>query len=186
MVLLSIQKGLSSGARVAAMLGLAAILSLSGCMEQGAEDGNAGEDTSVEALPREEDDSPEEDDGLEIVTTGTGYEHQDLDGLTVDELVDELYPNKSLAEALRNDPMDIGEEIQIWMLTEGGYNTGADAYEGGANAGFDVGAIIVTAEDDGFVIQLGLYNIPTIYEYRSTVIPTVDDARQLALDNIPQ
>lgn len=182
----SMQSGFSSGARIAAALGLAVTLSLSGCMAQGTDGADAGDDTSVETVAPKEDGAPEEDGGPEAVTEGAGYEHQDVEGLTADELVDELYPSASLSEALQDDPMEVGEEIQLWFIKEGGYNHDAQAHEGRADAGFDVGGIVVTVEDDCFAIRLLLYNNPTFYEYRSTVIPTADEARQLALDNISQ
>lgn len=180
MTLLSMRNGLSSGARIAAALGLAATLSLSGCMTQGTDGADAGDDTSVETV------APKEDDGSEVMTTGAGYEHQDVDGLTVDKLVDELYPSASLSEALQDDPMEVGEEIAHWLATEGGYNTGASPLEGGASAHYDEGTIRVDVDGEAFVIKTGLYGNQTLYEYRSTVIPTADEARQLALDNIPQ
>lgn len=179
--LLSMQNGFSSGARIVAVLGLAATLSLSGCMAQGTDGADAGDDTSVETV------APKEDDGSEVLTTGAGYEHQDVDGLTVDELVDELYPSTSLSEALQDDPMEVGEEIAHWLATEGGYNTDAHPLdESGASAVYDEGTIRVDVDGEAFVIKTGLYGNQTLYEYRSTVIPTADEARQLALDNIPQ
>ena len=50
----------------------------------------------------------------------------------------------------------------------------------------DEGTIRVDVDGEAFVINTGLYGNPTLYEYRSTVIPTADEARQLASDNIPQ
>lgn len=182
----SMQSGFSSGARIAAALGLAATLSLSGCMAQGTDGADAGDDTSVEMAAPKEDGAPEEDGGPEAVTAGAGYEHQDVEGLTVDELVDELYPSTSLSEALQDDPMEVGEEIAHWLATEGGYNTNASPLEGGASAVYDEGTIRVDVDGGAFVINTGLYGNPTLYEYRSTVIPTADETRQLALDNIPQ
>ena len=127
------------------------------------------------------------DEQVEPVITQPETESTSSNGLTVDELVDELYPNQSLDEALRTDPTDVGEEIAYWLVTDGGYNTDVKPYaDGRAGAGFDVGRIVITPNGDDFHITILLYSNPNFYEYNSSVIPTVDEARQLALQNIPQ
>lgn len=124
---------------------------------------------------------------VEPVITQPETESTSSNGLTVDELVDELYPNQSLEEALHTNPTDVGEEIAHWLVTEGGYNTDVKPHaDGRADAGFDVGGIVITPNGDDFHITILLYSNPNFYEYNSSVIPTVDEARQLALQNIPQ
>lgn len=127
------------------------------------------------------------DEQTEPVITQPETEPTSSNGLTVDELVDELYPNQSLDEALHTDPTEVGEEIAHWLATDGGYNTDVKPHaDGRADAGFDVGGIVITPNGDDFHITILLYSNPNLYEYNSSVIPTVDEARQLALQNIPQ
>ena len=105
--------------------------------------------------------------------------------MTVDELVDELYPNQSLEEALRTDPTEVGEEIAYWLATDGGYNTDAHPLnDSNASAVFDTGVIHVETNNNGFTISIGLYSNPTLYEYNTQIIPTATEAEQIALDNL--
>ena len=125
------------------------------------------------------------DEQTEPAITQPETEPTSSNGLTVDELVDELYPNQSLDEALRTDPTEVGEEIAHWLATDGGYNTGAHPFDGSnASAVFDTGAIDVETNNSGFTISIGLYGNPTLYEYDTQVIPTATEAEQIALDNL--
>lgn len=125
------------------------------------------------------------DEQTEPVITQPETELTSSNGLTVDELVDELYPNQSLDEALRTDPTEVGEEIAHWLATDGGYNTGAHPFDGSnASAVFDTGAIDVETNSNGFTISIGLYGNPTLYEYDTQTIPTATEAEQIALDNL--
>ena len=121
----------------------------------------------------------------EPVITQPETEPTSSNGLTVDELVDELYPNQSLDEALRTDPTEVGEEIAHWLATDGGYNTDAHPLNGSnASAVFDTGAIRVETNNNGFTISIGLDGNPTLYEYDTQTIPTATEAEQIALDNL--
>ena len=124
---------------------------------------------------------------VEPVITQPETEPASSSGLTVDELVHELYPNRTIDEALRNDPADVGEEIAHWLRTDGGYSSDVTPYsDGRGGAGFDIGAIIITPNNYGFHIEVGRYSNPNTYEYDSLTVPTVDEARQLVIQNIPQ
>lgn len=125
------------------------------------------------------------DEQVEPVITQPETELTSSNGLTVDELVDELYPNQSLDEALRTDPTEVGEEIAHWLATDGGYNTDAHPLNGSnASAIFDTGAIRVETNNNGFTISIGLDGNPTLYEYDTQTIPTATEAEQIALDNL--
>lgn len=125
------------------------------------------------------------DEQTEPVITQPETELTSSNGLTVDELVDELYPNQSLDEALRTDPAEVGEEIAHWLATDGGYNTDAHPLNGNnASAVFDTGTIRVETNSNGFTISIGLYGNPTLYEYDTQTIPTATEAEQIALDNL--
>lgn len=127
------------------------------------------------------------DEQVEPVITQPETELTSSNGLTVDELVDELYPNQSLDEALRTDPTEVGEEIAHWLATDGGYNTDAHPLNGSnASAIFDTGAIRVETNNNGFTISIGLDGNPTLYEYDTQTIPTATEAEQIALDNLMQ
>ena len=122
---------------------------------------------------------------VEPVITQPETESTSSNGLTVDELVDELYPNQSLEEALRTDPTEVGEEIAYWLATDGGYNTDAHPLnDSNASAVFDTGVIHVETNNNGFTISIGLYSNPTLYEYNTQIIPTATEAEQIALDNL--
>lgn len=125
------------------------------------------------------------DEQTEPVITQPETELTSSNGLTVDELVDELYPNQSLDEALRTDPTEVGEEIAYWLATDGGYNTDAKPLNNSnASAAFDTGTITVETNNSGFTISIGLYGNPTLYEYNTQVVPTATEAEQIALDNL--
>lgn len=122
---------------------------------------------------------------VEPVITQPETESTSSNGLTVDELVDELYPNQSLEEALHTDPTDVGEEIAHWLATDGGYNTDAKPFnDSNASAAFDTGIISIETNNNGFTISVGLYGNPTLYEYDTQTIPTATEAEQIALDNL--
>lgn len=177
--------------RILVVGGVAVAVALSACMfSKNGDNTKPASDTDSEPAITESYDNEQNyviDEQTEPVITQPEAEPTSSNGLTVDELVDELYPNQSLDEALRTDPTEVGEEIAHWLVTEGGYNTDVKPHaDGRADAGFDVGGIVITPNGDDFHITILLYSNPNFYEYNSSVIPTVDEARQLALQNIPQ
>lgn len=171
--------------------GVAVAVALSACMfSKNGDNTKPASDTDSEPAITESYDNEQNyvnDEQTEPVIAQPETEPTSSNGLTVDELVDELYPSQSLDEALRTDPTEVGEEIAYWLVTDGGYNTDVNPHaDGRVGAGFDVGRIVITPNGDDFHITILLYSNPNFYEYNSSVIPTVDEARQLALQNIPQ
>ena len=124
------------------------------------------------------------DEQTEPVITQPETEPTSNNGLTVDELVHELYPSSSISEAMSSDPLEVSKTICDWLITDGGYSTiGADN-SGIASASFDEGGITIDSSDAGFHIYITRYNPNGIYEYDSQTIPTVDEAREIAIQNI--
>lgn len=169
--------------------GVAVALALSACMfNRNGDNAKPTSDTDSEPAITESYDNEQNyvnNEQTEPVITQPETELTSSNGLTVDELVDELYPNQSLDEALRTDPAEVGEEIAHWLATDGGYNTDAHPLNGNnASAVFDTGTIRVETNSNGFTISIGLYGNPTLYEYDTQTIPTATEAEQIALDNL--
>lgn len=124
------------------------------------------------------------DEQVEPVITQPETEPASSSGLTVDELVHELYPSSSISEAMSSNPLEVSETICDWLITDGGYSTIGAGNSGRASASFDEGGITIDSSDAGFHIYITQYNPNGIYEYDSQTIPTVDEAREIAIKNI--
>lgn len=175
--------------RILVVGGVAVAVALSACMfSKNGDNTKPASDTDSEPAITESYDNEQNyvnDEQTEPVITQPETEPTSSNGLTVDELVDELYPNQSLEEALRTDPTEVGEEIAYWLATDGGYNTDAHPLnDSNASAVFDTGVIHVETNNNGFTISIGLYSNPTLYEYNTQIIPTATEAEQIALDNL--
>ena len=166
--------------RILVVGGVAVAVALSACMfSKNGDNTRPASDTDSEPAITESYDN-EQNYVIDEQTEPTSS-----NGLTVDELVDELYPSQSLDEALRTDPTEVGEEIAHWLATDGGYNTDAHPLnDSNASAVFDTGAILVETNNNGFTISIGLDGNPTLYEYDTQTIPTATEAEQIALDNL--
>lgn len=177
--------------RILVVGGVAVAVALSACtFSKNGDNTKPASDTDSEPAITESYDNEQNyvnDEQTEPVITQPETEPASSSGLTVDELVHELYPNRTIDEALRNDPVDVGEEIAHWLRTDGGYSSNVTPYsDGRGSAGFDIGVIIITPNNYGFHIEVGRYSNPNTYEYDSLTVPTVDEARQLVIQNIPQ
>lgn len=175
--------------RILVVGGVAVAVALSACMfSKNGDNTKPASDTDSEPAITESYDNEQNyvnDEQTEPVITQPETEPTSSNGLTVDALVDELYPNQSLDEALRTDPTEVGEEIAHWLATDGGYNKDAHPLNGNnASAVFDTGTIRVETSSNGFTISIGLYGNPTLYEYDTQTIPTATEAEQIALDNL--
>ena len=91
----------------------------------------------------------------EPVITQPETEPTSNNGLTVDELVHELYPSSSISEAMSSDPLEVSETICDWLITDGGYST-----IGAGNSGIAyqnaVGTYIAVMRDMGVGHEKGI------------------------------
>ena len=174
--------------RILVVGGVAVAVALSACMfSKNGDNTKPASDTDSEPAITESYDNEQNyvnDEQTEPVITQPETEPISNNGLTVDELVHELYPSSSISEAMSSDPLEVSETICDWLITDGGYSTIGAGNSGIASASFDEGGITIDSSDAGFHIYITRYNPNGIYEYDSQTIPTVDEAREIAIQNI--
>lgn len=171
------------GAVVFLVLGVS---TLSGCGDSGKSATNAGGVPAATEQGEDEASVSVDSEPQEPAAAQLGEDAQSSSGLTVNELVHELYPYSSISEAMSSDPSEVSETICDWLITDGGYATIGAGDSGRASASFDEGGITIDASDAGFHIYITRTNPNGIYEYDSDYIPTAAEAEQIALEEISQ
>lgn len=162
------------------------VLTLSGCGDSGESATEVGGTPAATEQVEDESSVSVDSELQESAAAQPEEDAQSSSGLTVDELVHELYPYSSIGEAMGSDPLEVSETICDWLITNGGYATIGAGDSGRASASFDEGGITIDASDAGFHIYITRYNPNGIYEYDSDYIPTAAEAEQIALEEIPQ
>lgn len=185
------EKPKSHVGRIIATYGAVAVLALgvstlSGCGESGESAADAGGAPAAAEQVEDEASVSADSEPQDSAAAQPEEDAQSSSGLTVDELVHELYPYSSISEAMSSDPLEVSETICDWLITDGGYAAIGAGDSGRASASFDEGGITIDASDAGFHIYITRTNPNGIYEYDSDFIPTAAEAEQIALEEIPQ
>lgn len=185
------KKSKSHVGRIIATYGAVAVLALSvstlsGCGESGESAADAGGAPATTEQVEDESSVSADSEPQDSAAAQPEEDAQSSSGLTVDELVHELYPYSSISEAMSSDLLEVSETICDWLITDGGYATIGAGDSGRASASFDEGGITIDVSDAGFHIYITRTNPNGIYEYDSDFIPTAAEAEQIALEEIPQ